>query len=330
MASGDRDRVLTWVLVHGLLSCLVLCAVCHDLSQQCKRANGECTCSRVTPSAVSFRLFEAAQTGTCVQRTSDSHYVCDCSGDTLCRAAPLRSALRCVGDVTEKGECDCVRASYITPNSASLLPLRPAAAVVRNVATTMCSETPQYWAREGRSVLHMYWHVISERDSYTYSNIPQAAATNVVRVGHQHHAVIFSSSSALASALPGMASPGAIQGDHIDPSYLSVNRMVSECTAAMVSVKLAEAGIATRAGIRVDKVDIRNRLILKTCAHVSSDNAALGMTVGRILERASLATGYLPVDDAGISERHITSACKAINRNFEACRTDAGCLAYLA
>lgn len=96
-----------------------------------------------------------------------------------------------------------------------------------------------------------------------------------------------------------------------------------------LAVRLAQHGIATRDGIAVERFDALERWVLKPCSLLSAANPAVGMSVRRLLERVHLATGEFALDDAGLSQVHVVEACGAVNRNFELCQVDLGCVAVV-
>lgn len=128
-----------------------------------------------------------------------------------------------------------------------------------------------------------------------------------------------------------LAPVSPIEGEILDPvDHQSVNLMTAECVAALLSIKLASQGIATRRNAAVVPFDMANRMVLQPCAYLPKSNPAVGMNLGRVMARAMLATGQFPLDDATMSHDDVAQACSAINRNFEACQVDVGCLAVTA
>lgn len=150
----------------------------------------------------------------------------------------------------------------------------------------------------------------------------------IFHFGHDGHAVSFSSAASLSSGISRVVSEsGSISGEVVDASSSGVNRLVSECSAALVNARLGTLGLGTRAGAAPPSLDVAERMVVQACPHVGRGNAAVGMSVGQVLERAMRATGEFPMDEGGLSYEDATQACKAINRNFERCAVDLRCVA---
>lgn len=106
--------------------------------------------------------------------------------------------------------------------------------------------------------------------------------------------------------------------------------MSKECASAAVAVRLAGKGVATREAVRVVGMDVAERMVLQPCLLLPAENPAVGMSVATLLRLAAAATGHFPVDDAFLKREEAVQACAALNRNFEGCRVDLGCVAVMS
>lgn len=150
------------------------------------------------------------------------------------------------------------------------------------------------------------------------------------RFGHRGHEVSFSSASRMSEALSSeTGAPGDVRGDVTDGSWRKLDGRVSECATAVVNVRLAWHGVGTRRESAPPAFDVAGRMVLQACPHLPASNAAVGMSVGRVLQSAMLATGEERTEDAGFGYLEAMQACRAINRNFEGCQVDAGCVAVV-
>lgn len=120
--------------------------------------------------------------------------------------------------------------------------------------------------------------------------------------------------------------PGAIDGELIDPHLSPANPVITECVAALLAIRLAARGVATRPGIEVGPYEAGEKWILQPCAVLRRDNPAVGMSVERLLERVTWGTGDWPQDDGGVGHADLVEGCRAVNRNFELCQVDLGCI----
>lgn len=213
-----------------------------------------------------------------------------------------------------------------------LVPLRPhrplhslRALIPRN--NIFCSERPSFWASShGLDLLQRHWTLAARQ----YRDSPLGANTYLVRFGHPGHAVSFTTPDALAASLPThLLHNTPTDGDIIDPERTSpLSHMTAECMAASISIALASQGIPTREhATATPRFDMSTRMVLQPCSYLPRSNPAVGMDLGTFMDRAMLATGHYPLDDAALSHQHVTQACMAINRNFETCQVDVGCIA---
>lgn len=175
-------------------------------------------------------------------------------------------------------------------------------------------------------LLDAHWESVAVRDVRGMEK-GQGGRKRLFRFGHQGHAVTFTSAHSLSMALSHVSSEaGFVSGEPLDSSSPGVNRLVSECSAALINARLGTLGLGTRARAAPPAFDVAGRLVLQACPHVSRGNAAVGMSVGQVLERAMRATGEFPLDEGGLSHEEAVQACMAINRNFEGCAVDLGCV----
>ena len=219
--------------------------------------------------------------------------------------------------VGETGICTCVRDTFVS-KVYSLMPVRPALVQYKELSRgEICTEAPSFYAGEqGRRILHAHWHWLAERNG-------------VFAFGHAAHSVRFASGNALADALPLTTERKLEEGVITQRPFMQLSTLASECIAAKLSIALASRGISTQNWTSSTPINYAKRLVLKPCAHLSSANPAVGMTVDVLLERAHLATSTHPADDSGLSPEMIEAACKAVNRNFEGCRFNKGCISFL-
>lgn len=247
----------------------------------------------------------------------------------------VRSLLKCHSGVDADGTCSCDRHVLTQPSEhhSQLVPLRPNRSIqsidVLKLKTRICTERPSFWISEtATNLLHSSWSFIAAINHEAPLQNPQP----VLRFGHPGHAVTFTNAQAIARSMPHVyPSIVSVDNDLIDPvRTAAVNPLTAECLSAVINVQLATHGIPTRQSIAVSPFDVRNRMVLQECPHLPKTNPAVGMTIANLLERAMLATGSLPLHDAAMSHQDVHQACQAINRNFERCQVDMGCVAIIA
>eukprot|EP00177_Eucheuma_denticulatum_P000934 GFKZ01001696.1.p1 GENE.GFKZ01001696.1~~GFKZ01001696.1.p1 ORF type:complete len:333 (-),score=23.96 GFKZ01001696.1:414-1412(-) len=271
----------------------------------------------------------------CIQHPCPPSYVCDCAGDTFCRLSPIRSTPLCLRHVSALGTCPCHRSKFPSaPNQAPLylvLPLRSFHSSLQPPNRPFCTERPHFWSQQGEDLLIDLWTHLSDSFPNQQEGTP-TTSLHVIQLGHPGHAVTFTTPQALSHALtiditshPSHA-PSAIEGELIDPHLSPANPVITECIATLLAIRLATKGVATRPGIEVAPYNAGKKWILQPCALLRADNPVVGMTVERLLERVTWGTGEWPQDDGGVGHADLLDGCRAVNRNFELCQVDLGCI----
>ena len=330
-----------WAVLAGalVLMSLALHGVTGlELTARCRVSADECPCSvREYPTPrFCLRAALAAPDGRellCRQEVCARAYRCDCAGNMLCRkvrAGALGSAgrLRCLGSVSAAGECACQREGRgpgpLTGGGAErVVPIRPWILTRVGGRSGLCSEGVRFWGGGGaaRSLLQRHWGDFVEADG-------------ALRVGAEGRQVRFGSAEAFGRAMPGSGAVRGLVGELRDPTEGQLGRLAAECLAAKVNLRLWQLGKPTRprelVGQRSAAVGkgLRRVPVFEKCRWLGRDNPALGMDLDTFLQTVDRATGHWPLDDAGISHRHVVEACHAINMNYERCQHDYGCLAW--
>lgn len=171
----------------------------------------------------------------------------------------------------------------------------------------------------GAELLRLHWERVARMET----------GGKEIRIGRPGHQVVFHTPDALIRAMGAsiLDDDGMIVGTQHDPDQ--VGGLVSECMSLLLAVRLAEVGVGTRVGMEGASGDVGDRWVVQGCGAVHTENRVAGMSVRRVLERAMWVTGERPEDEGGVSRDDVEQACRAVNRNFELCQVDLGCVAVM-
>lgn len=146
----------------------------------------------------------------------------------------------------------------------------------------------------------------------------------VLTVGHALQVVSFRSAGSVPRALSTARARARSQDD------TRLTTFMEQCIAALLTTRLIVAGISTRmAHEDIDRGIDADHLVLQACPYLPNGHAVVGMSVARFFERARLLDGALPTDEEALSREEVEQGCLAINRNFERCEVDVGCLGVM-